>query len=522
MKHSRLTNSFYNFISSVGGQFLTILLQFIVRTVFIKNLGNEYLGINGLFSNILQMLSLAELGIGSAILFKLYKPIVTDNRKRIIVLMNFYKRVYQVIGVTITVIGLSLIPFLKLIVSDYNKLEFLGINAVLVYLLYLLKSVVSYFFLAYKSAIIKADQKEYKINTITYVVTLISSITQIISLYLFKSFETYVLIQILAVLLSNYLNARLAKKMYPYIDDVIDEKISKEEKKEIFKDCGALFLYKINTVVLKATDNIVISMFLGLNMVGMYSNYYLFYNTLDTVFNKIFDSIKHSLGNLHASNSSKREYLVFKTVNLIAVIFGAIVGIGIACASNEFVSCWLGDKWIIAQPFSILLGIEVYGLASRKYLARFRSSMGLFQQGKIRPIFGMIINIVASILLVNKLGISGVLLGTIIADWTTLLWFDPYIILKYGLGNKRLVYKYYIKNLLNLLLTFATGAICYLICNNLLVNLGWISVIIHAIIIIIIVLIMFVIFYYKSDEFVEVKRIINRFTRKILKKVKHA
>lgn len=518
MKNSRTANTIYNFVTSIVGQFLTIILQFVVRTAFINTLGKEYLGISGLFSNILQMLSLAELGVGSAILFKLYDPLAKGDKKRITLLLKFYKKIYQIIGLVITVGGLCLIPFLRYIVSDYDTLEPLGINAVLIYILYLLKTVVSYFFFAYKSAIVKADQKEYKLNIILYLITLLTSILQILVLYLFGSFELYVGVLIIGVLLQNYLNARLAQKLYPYIDDKYDEKIDKKELKDVFKDCKALLIYRINGVVLKATDNIIISIYLGLGTVGMYSNYYILYSTIDTIFGRVFESVLHSLGNLHTTKDTKHEYNIFKTVNFVAVLFGAVAGIGIACVSNELIQVWLGKDWILAQPFSILMGIEIYGLASRAYLSKYRSAMGLFQQAKYRPLFGMIINLAVSLLLVKKLGINGVLLGTIVADWLTIMWYDPYIIHKHGLENKFSIKKYYLKNLFNVILAGILGVICYVICNNIFVGMGWFSVLIHAVIVCVIVITGYMIFYIKTVEIKEIKNVCQRIIKKVTKK----
>lgn len=514
MNNSRLRNTICNFVTSVGGQIINIIFQFVVRTVFIHTLGKEYLGINGLFTNILQMLSLAELGVGSAILFKLYDPISKKNKKRITLLLRFYKTVYQIIGLIIITVGIILIPFLRYIVKDYDSLANLGINAILIYVLYLLKSVVSYLFLAYKSAIVKADQKEYKLNIIQYFVTFISSLMQILVLVLFKSFELYIGVMIFSVILQNYLNARVAKKMYPYIDDNLDEKLNKKEIKDIFNDCGALLIYKINGVVLKATDNIIISMFLGLATVGLYSNYYILYSTIDIIFAKIFESALHSLGNLHTTNDSKHEYNIFKTVNFVAIVIGATAGIGISCVSNEFIVSWIGKEWLLAQPFSILMGIEIYGLAIRQYLSKYRSAMGLFKQAKYRPIFGMIINLIVSLLLVQKLGIIGVLIGTIIADWLTIMWYDPLIIHKYGLKDEFSIKKYYIKNIIFTALTFILGLILLFICNNLFINMGWMSCIIHTIIICILVPLTFAVCYFNSDEVNEIKKIIHKFIKK--------
>ena len=518
MAKSRTANTVYNFITSVFGQVLTIVLQFVVRTIFIQALGKSYLGINGLFSNILQMLSLAELGVGSAIIFKLYEPLAKKDKKRISILLDFYKKVYKIIGIIVGVVGLSLIPFLKYIVKDYNNLSALGINAILVYIMYLSKSVISYFFLAYKSAIVKADQKEYKLTIINYLVTFISSILQIIGLLLFKSFELYVAISIFSVLLQNFLNARIAKKLYPYIDDKYDEKLSKEEKKNIYKDCGALLIDRINYVVLKATDNIVISMFLGLGMVGMYSNYYIFYTTISSIFTKIFESVKHSLGNLHTTNDINHEYLIFKIVNLISLLLGATAGVGIACVSSEFIKVWIGKEWIIAQPFSILMGIEVLGLSTRNYLGRYRSTMGLFQQVKYRPLFGSIINLIASILLVRIIGISGVLLGTIIADWTTVMWYDPYVIHKFGFKNNFKISKYYLKNTMAVIASVISGALSMYICNHFFINYGWLSVILHSIIVLVLTPLTLLVLYRNTDEYRFLKNKVKSIIKKVVKK----
>lgn len=509
--NSRTKNTIYNFLSSMIGQFITILMQFIVRTVFIQTLGKSYLGISGLFSNILSMLSLAELGVGSAILFKLYEPLAEKNVKRINILMKFYKKIYMFIGFAITVIGLILIPFLHLMINDYEQLQLLGINAVFIYLLYLLQSVSSYLFWAYKSSIVKADQKEYILNIVTYACTILCSIIQIAILKLFNNFELYVIVLVISTIIQNVANAIVANKLYPFIKEKEDGKIEKKEIKDIFKDCGAIFLYRLNGVVLKSTDNIIISAFLGLEVVGMYSNYYVLYTTINTIFTRIFDSVTHSLGNLHTTKNFDHEYKIFKTVNLIAIILGATAGIGIFCVSNEFIEAWIGKDWILAQPFSLLMGIEIYTLASRSYLSKYRNSMGLFQEAKYRPLFGMIINLIISILLVKNWGICGVLVGTIIADWTTLMWYDPIIIHKYGLKNTQSVKRFYLKNIIYIFVTIMIGLINYIISTNVLTGYGWISIIIHSLICGISVPLVFIILFIKTDEGKQIYQLLNRF-----------
>jgi len=400
-------------------------------------------------------------------------------------------------------------------INDYDKLSSLGINAILIYLLYLLQSVSSYLFFAYKSAIVKADQKEYLLNLITYIVTITSSIIQIILLKLFNNFELYVIILVLSTIIQNTINACLANKLYPYIKDKTTEKLEKSEVKNIFKDCGAIFLYRLNGVVLKATDNIIVSIFLGLEMVGMYSNYYVLYTTINTIFTKVFDSVTHSLGNLHTTKNTDHEYKIFKTINFIALILGATAGIGIFTVSNNFINSWLGGNWILPQPFALLMGIEIYTLVSRVYLSKYRNAMGLFQQAKYRPLFGMIINLVLSIILVKHWGICGVLAGTIIADWATIMWYDPLIIHKYGFENKFKIKNYYLKNLLYVIITIVLGLIINVISNNLITNQGWLTVIFHSLICGLIIPTTFILVFYKKEECKYITNLITKFTKKL-------
>lgn len=481
-ENSRTKNTIYNFATSMGGQLLSILIHFIVRTVFIKTLGKSYLGINGLFANILTMLSLTEFGVGSAILFKLYDPIAKKDKSRIVILLNFYKNVYRIIGLTITVLGLCLIPMLPTIIKDYNKLVSLNLNVYFIFLLYLAKTVSSYLFFAYKSAIIKADQKAYIINMISYLFTIGGGIAQIIFLLIIPKFEIYITISILQVIFQNIAIAIIANKIYPFITEKNVEKIEKKEIVEIIKDCGAIFLYKLNSVVLKATDNILLSIYIGLDGVALYSNYYVFYTTIQTLFVKIFSSVSHSLGNLHTTHDIEHEYKIFEITNLITAILGGTAFVGVFVVSDELVRVWIGKDWIIPQPFSFLLGLELYTCACRESLGKYRSTMGLFQQAKWRPLFAMVINLATSIVLVKKWGLCGVLVGTILADWSTFMWFDPIIIHRYGFGNYKSVYSYYQRLTLYTIIVLCFCSIDLFVARNIFIGKGWLSVIIHALI----------------------------------------
>ena len=479
-KHSRTTNTFFNFTSSLGGEVIAIWMQFLVRTVFIATLGKAYLGINGLFSNILSMLSLAEFGVGNAILYKLYDPIARDDHERIAVLMRFYRTAYRMIGLVVSLIGLGMIPFLPVFIKDYSRLQELHIHTILIFGLYLLKTSSSYLFFAYKSAIIKASQKEYLIHLIGYCFTVGGAVVQIVCLCLFRSFELYVMVSVVQVIGQNLVCSMLSDRMFPYLKKGEDKKLEYTEVRGIFQDCAALFLYRLNGVVLKATDNLVLSVFLGIDFVGIYSNYYVLYTTINTVFTRIFNSVAHSLGDLHTTSEIEHEYHVFETVMLFTAILGGISFAGISVVADEFVFAWLGKEWVLAQPFSFLMGLELYTLCFRVALSKYRTSMGLFQQAKYRPVAGMIINLLVSVVLVRYWGINGVLVGTIVADWSTMMWFDPLIIHQYGFEGRFSVKRYYLKFLLYFGIACASVGAAWLICRHVFLSSGWLSVILHS------------------------------------------
>jgi len=481
-KNSRVKNSIYNFVTSIGAQFVTVVMSFICRTVFIHELGENYLGISGLFSNILSMLSLAELGVGTAILYRLYEPLAENNIPRTQAWMHFYKNAYRIIALIISALGLCMIPFLPVLINDYDKLEELGISAVFVFCLFLFKSVSSYLFFAYRSAIVRADQKQYILTIVSYIIIFTTNILQIISLVLFHNFIVYIIIAVIMVFVENIIYAIISKKMYPYISEKPTKKVTKKEIKDTIKDCFALFLYKLNSIVLKSTDNIVLSVFLGLSAIASYSNYYIFYTTINTLIAQIFGSIVHSIGNLHTTKKTEHEYLIFKVAVLSAIILGATAGIGIYIVADEFIIAWIGQKWVISQPFSLIMGAELFTVALCTALTKFRNALGLFQQAKYRPIFSAIVNVAASIFLVKYMGISGVILGTIISYWTTFLVFDPVILHKHGFNGQYHVSKFYFTVLCNLTLTILIGFLLKILCSYTLPGMGWLSVIVHGII----------------------------------------
>lgn len=487
---SRTKKAIGNILTATLSDTVSQVLKFIVRTVFINALGTSYLGINGLFTNLLSMLSLAELGIGSAINFNLYQSLHDNDQRRTNQLMKFYKLVYFIIGLVILLAGIVLIPFLPRLISDYRRLEELGINAVLIYFLYLGQTVSSYWFFAYKSAIIKADQKEYRINLVSTVSTMVVSILQIATLYLTRSFVIYTLLLVLSVIAQNAVVALMAKRMYPYINEKDAAGLDKEEVISMLKDCGAVFVYKINSVVVNATDNIVLSSFVGLSIVGLYSNYLMAVTLIKSIANKFYNAITAGFGNLHAEGNVEHEYRVFKIINYITFVMYSVAAVWMCCCVNDFIQVWLRNPDLVVKnfvfagksvyaPIHILLGIEVYLFGMYSFLSRIRNAMGLFREIMISPVISMILNLAVSLLLVTQIGIAGVIVGTIVSSLCTYMWIDPVIMLK-KVFHKR-VWPYFGRNLLYIAVSVAE----FFICKTILAPIdltGWAGLILRTVI----------------------------------------
>ena len=505
---TRTENSTKNMITGLINQLLILIFRFVTRTVFIQCLGEQYLGINGLFTNILTLLSLTDLGIGTALVFSLYKPIAEGDIKRQNIIIHYLKKVYFIIGIVIIVISLILMPFLPYIIKE--KVDFINLN--IVFLIYVFQTASTYLFFASNTEFLNANQKNYIVNRISNIVTIISNLAQILVLLVFKNFYIYIITVVLFGIIQAGIIAIKARKMYPFIKEKPEASLTKEEKKDIFKDCGSLLIYRTNYVVLTATDNVVISKFLGLAVVGLYSNYLLIVNSIINVLSTFFNAITASIGNLHATEEEEKEYFIFRLVNLLTVTFFGIFAIGVYCLANDFITIWIGDEFLITGLFVLILAINLYIEGLRKFLSSYRSSYGLFRNAKFMPFFGMVVNIVVSIVLVQKIGIFGVLLGTLISNLLSFMWYDPYII--YKKSFKKSPKEYYLKNIAYLLYFILVGYLCSLICDFTVIN-GVLGFIIHGIICITIPAIPLIIYYYNSEYGSYLKYAIKKILKKI-------
>ncbi len=497
---SRTKNSSLNLATTFGQQLLNLVLRFAVRTVFVYTLGKSYLGINGLFADILSMLSLTEFGFDAAIGFKLYRPLVERDERTIRMYLRFFKQVYRVVSGVILGLGLLLIPVLPVLIKDYDRLGELGINAVLIYVIYLLQSVSSYLFFAYRSAIIKADQKSYILNVVSGLVDIVMSLVQIAILLIWHNYIVYIMALIGFNIVRNLISARIAAARYPNYFAGETDALPRQEIKELFKDCSALFVFKVDNVIVKATDNLVLSSFRGLAMVGEYSSYLLLYTSLKSILTRMYEAVKASMGNLFAMEDVERKYFFFETTNFITMILYGTAGGGIAIVSNELIGCWLGADYVIPQPLPLLIGIELLFVGIKINLNQIRNVSGVFQQMWYRPLIGIVINLAASVIGVSLWGINGVVLGTILSLIFANFTVDPTVIHKYCFAGYRPVSRYYLRNFGYMaVLAAACGAAMWL-CTHIFMGHGWYSVIVHSLICGILIPAAFILVYHRTEE----------------------
>ena len=504
----RTEATFKNFIWSFFSTAVSLVLNFVARTALVKTLGATYVGVNGLFSNILGFLSLAELGIGTAIGFSLYKPLADNNIKKIQAYINFYRKAYRIIAAVVSVIGLSLIPFLSVIVKGGENVDHLTI----IYIIFLFNSVSSYL-ITYKSTIISADQKAYKITKINTVVNIITIVFQIISLLIFKNFIVYLLVYAVICLIRNlYVNNYYTIKHYPYLRERNSERISKEERKTIFVKIKALMYHKIGEVVIYQTDSIIISSMINVTAFGYVSNYLMIINVIRNLINLFFSSIPASFGNLIATGDKSSLLRTYKRFNFIGFWASSFSFCSLYFLLTPFVKIWLGENYVIEDKVVLLLVINFYMSVMRIAPHIVRAAAGAYEQDKLSPIIESILNLLVSIFAAYKFGLIGVYLGTFVSAFVPSIW-RPIVAYKYVLKEKVVLYfrDYFFYLIITIANSFLIKLItCFVSFNNIYINFCFI-----VLICLIIPNGVIVLLFHKSDEFIfliqQIRNVLNKY-----------
>lgn len=404
-----------------------IVMGYLLRVVFTHTLSESYVGLNGLFIDIINVLSLSEMGIGTAITFALYRPIAEGDIEKQKSLMQLYRRFYRIIVAAVAVFGCALIPFMRILVKDYSDVD----NLILIYLLYLANTICSYL-LIYKKTLLDAQQKMYIgvfYQTLSWVV---QDVLKMIVLLVWQNFILFLAIGIVTTLLCNLCISRAADRGNPYLRDRDIRPLPVEEKKEIFANIRAMMMHKVGAVVVNNTDNLVLSAFVGLLSVGSYSNYYLLLGSMRQILNQVYQGITASVGNLGVMEDKSHVKRVFEAA---AFIGQWVYGVAFICLFellNPFVELSFGEQFLFSERIMFVLCLNFYLNGLRNAALTFRDSMGLFWHDRYKPLLEAGLNIVLSLLLVHYMGTIGVFLGTFFSMLLTSCWVEPYVLYKHG------------------------------------------------------------------------------------------
>lgn len=453
MVQSRTHNSIKNATINLVAKLLSMVCGFVMRTVFLKYLGDQYTGVSTLFSDILNILSFTELGIGAAVSFSLYKPIAEKDDYRIAQLMKLYRYVYYAIGGTVLVLGSALTPFLGYFVKNAPDIKE---SISLIYFLYVLKTAFSYL-LVYKSTFIIAEQKQYIVTGIECVVTTIKTVVDVIILMTTKNFMLYLLLEIIRVVATNVIISRYAKRDIKEING--DISISRSDAAVLFKNVKDVFIYKVSGIVLGSTDSMIISHFVNVESVTLLANYNLIFNAINSIVYQITSAMTASVGNLVVSNTKEDQKRVFSALNFLSFVFSAVECCGLWLCSTPFVTILWGYNYELAMPIVAMLCINTFFINMHLSVDVFRTANGIFHKGRLRPLATALINLVVSIIAVQYWGIFGVLFGTVVSRATTQVWYDVKLV--YNTAFECSVGRYYLRYTMYFVLILANCILGY-------------------------------------------------------------
>jgi len=503
----RVKNSLINISAGIVNQMIITLLSFLSRTIFISTLGIEYLGINGLFTNILAMLTLAEAGLGASIMYSLYKPVAENDYHKINVLMKFYRNTYMVIALVIFLLGLSIIPFLDYIIKDSN-VE----NVHWIYLIFLLNTVAPYFYV-HKNSFLNVCQKGYIVTAIYSVSSILSVLIKIAILQYTQNYILYLIIDSAITISNSIILATIVNKMYPYLKNKIKDKLDNETRKDITKNVKAMVIQNIGNYLVFGTDNIIISSFVSVTAVGLYSNYNMLIEICRTFINQVFNNIYHSVGNLVAKESVDKVYSVYKTYRLVNFWLYSFSTIFLTIMLEDFIVLWVGSEFLMEEGLLLILMINFYERGMRNSITTLKTTAGIFHEDRFAPIIQAIINLTISLVLVQSMGITGVFIGTLVSAIAVPFWRTPYLVYKKVFHQP--VNRYFINYILFTTIGIGTYFLTNLICSFVPTQ-NFANLIIRALICLGFPNLVYILIFYKTDEFKYIFKIVKSLMGKLL------
>ncbi len=458
MNFERTKNAKRNIVWSSIGKVLTLLVPFAMRSIVLYLLGDLYLGLSSLFTSVLQVLNLAELGVGSSLAFAMYKPAAEDDTEKLRVLLSLYKWTYLIIGAIVAVIGLALMPFLRNLISGETPED---INIYVLYAIYLSSTVASYWFFAYKGSILTVYQRGDISEKIGIVVNLITYGAQIATLYIFKNYYVYITIHLLSVIIKNGVVAIFVRRLYPSIYP--EGKPSKELTKMVFKKAAAAMGHKVGGVVLNSIDNILISAFLGLTLVAQYNNYYYIFTSVCGVISILTTSLVPIVGNYLIKETKEKSYKLFN-----AMQYGLTFVISVCCCCfialyQPFIAFWVGEENVLPVLLPFLLVLLFFVQEYRAILLLFKNAAGIWEQDLWKPWAQAIVNLLIDIWLLQTIGVYGAPISSIVATFFIAFFAESFVTHKCCFERSQ--HNFLLQTLLYMTVVAASCACVYFVCG---------------------------------------------------------
>jgi O-antigen/teichoic acid export membrane protein len=422
----RTENSKKNLVAGIAITLSMTLLGFFTRKIFVDNIGIEYMGLNGLLSNILAAVSLLEGGMGGSIVYNLYKPLAEGDRERIVALVQLYRRIYRFIAGGVLIMGLAIYPFLGTFLKGGEGLQHVSA----VFFIFLFNSILPYF-TAHKWSIINADQKQWRMAGINLSYQVGMSLGRLAVVWFTGNYILYLVVESLFTVGQAVAVSRKANRLYPFIVTRVKHRVDESTRRAITRNSKALFLHSLGQYMVYSTDNIIISSFVGVAVMGVYSNYVLIETYVRTWMTQVLESFSASVGNLVATESTDRVHAVFRTIFLVNFVVVSIPVIVLANTVSPFVTWWLGADYVLNGATVAVALLNVYLFGMRSSALTFKVKSGIFVQDRFSPLIQGVINLVLSLLFVQWWGLTGVLIGTTLSLLAVGFWQSPRMLYKY-------------------------------------------------------------------------------------------
>ncbi len=503
MKYNRTKNATRNIRFGLILKIYQTAMPFLIRTLFIYIMGVQYLGLNSLFTSILSVLSLAELGVGNAMVYSMYKPLAEDDNEVVCALMRLYKIYYRIIGSIVLVIGLIFVPLLPYLIKDDLPAD---VDLYVLYLMNLAVTVLSYWLFAYKNCIINANQRVDIISKISLVITSITYAGQIAVLLLFHNYYLYIVVCMVTSIASNIITAVIAERMFPQFK--AQGKLSKEAVKDVNKRIRDLFTSKLGTVIIYSVDTIVISAFLGLTILAKYQNYYFIFTAVAGFVDIIFGSLTNIVGNSIVSESKAKNYDDFKIFMFIISWIAGFCSVCLICLYQPFMELWVGKELMLEFGIVICFGLYFFIFVINKLLNMYKDASGMWHSDRFRPLVIAFLNLGLNIISVQYIGLYGIILSTIF----------PMVFVGYTWLVRNLCHEIFMPDKINEILkkifsyslvSSFSVIVTYYLCSFVKLPISM-TLIVRALICIIVPNILFFFIYSRSDDFQNTLDFVNK------------